>query len=55
MDLKGELRRGMRIFGPGDREYGTVERFDDDDVYVGGRRIPTSAFERMEGNRLYVG
>ena len=55
MDLKGKLRQGMRIFGAGDRDYGTVERFDDDYVYVGGRRIPASAFERMEGDRLYVG
>ena len=55
MDLKGKLRQGMRIFGAGDRDYGTVERYDDDYVYVGGRRIPASAFERMEGDRLYVG
>ena len=55
MDLKGKLRQGMRIFGDNDRDYGTVERFDDDYVYVGGRRVPTSAFERMENDRLYVG
>ena len=55
MDLKGKLRQGMRVFGAGNQDYGTVERFDDDYVYVGGRRIPTSAFERMENNGLYVG
>ena len=55
MDLKGKLRQGMRIFGDNDRDYGTVERYDDDYVYVGGRRIPTSAFERMDNDRLYVG
>jgi uncharacterized protein (TIGR02271 family) len=55
MDLKGKLRQGMRIFGDNDRDYGTVERFDDDYVYVGGKRVPTSAFERMENDRLYVG
>src|SRR3712207_9445985 len=54
MDLKGKLRQGMRIFGDNDRDYGTVERFDDDYVYVGGRRVPTSALGRMEGDRLYV-
>ena len=55
MDLKGKLRQGMRVFGAGNQDYGTVERFDDDYVYVGGRRIPASAFERMENNGLYVG
>jgi len=55
MDLKGKLRQGMRIFGAGNQEYGTVERFDDDYVYVGGRRVPTSAFERIDTNGLYVG
>ncbi len=55
MDLKGKLRQGMRIFGAGNQDYGTVERFDDDYVYVGGRRVPTSAFERIDTNGLYVG
>jgi uncharacterized protein (TIGR02271 family) len=55
MDLKGKLRQGLRIFGDGDRDYGTVERYDDQYVYVGGRRIPYDAFERMDKDRLYVG
>jgi uncharacterized protein (TIGR02271 family) len=55
MDLKGKLRNGMSIFGMGNREYGRVDRFDDQYVYSGERRIPVSAFERMEGDRLYVG
>jgi len=45
----------MRIFGSDDRDYGTIERFDNDYVYVGGRRVPVSAFERMDNDRLYVG
>ncbi len=55
MDLKGKLRQGMRIFGADNRDYGTIDRYDDDYVYVGQRRIPTSAFERAENDRLYVG
>jgi len=55
MDLKGKLRQGLRIFGDGDRDYGTVERYDDQYVYVGGRRVPYDAFERMDKDRLYVG
>ena len=55
MDLKGKLRTGLRIFGADDREYGTVDRYDDEYAYVGDRRIPVSAFERMDSNRLYLG
>src|SRR5215207_4482632 len=55
MDLKGKLRRGLHIFGPDDRDYGTIDRYDDQYAYVGERRIPVSAFERMDNDRLYVG
>lgn len=55
MDLKGKLRNGLRIFGTDNREYGTVDRYDDQFAYVGDRKIPVSAFERMDNDRLYVG
>ncbi len=55
MDLKGRLRQGMRIFGADNRDYGTIDRYDDDYVYVGQRRIPVSAFDRLDNDRLYVG
>jgi uncharacterized protein (TIGR02271 family) len=55
MDLKGKLRRGLHIFGPDDRDYGTIDRYDDDYAYVGERRIPVSAFERFDNDRLYLG
>ena len=55
MDLKGKLRKGLRIFGADEREYGTVDRYDDQYAYVGERRIPVSAFERMDNDRLYLG
>ena len=55
MDLKGKLRKGLRIVGDGDRDHGTVDRYDDTYVYVGERRIPYDAFERTDGDRLYVG
>jgi len=55
VDLKGKLRKGLRIFGTDNREYGTVDRFDDQYAYVGERKIPVSAFERMDNDRLYVG
>jgi uncharacterized protein (TIGR02271 family) len=55
MDLKGKLKQGMRIVGADDAEHGRIERFDDEHVYVGGRPVPHSAFERTENNQLYVG
>jgi len=55
MDLKGKLRKGLRIFDTDNREYGTVDRYDDQYAYVGERKIPVSAFERMDNDRLYVG
>ena len=55
MDLKGKLRKGLKIFGTDNREYGTVDRYDDQFAYVGERRIPVSAFERMDKDRLYIG
>jgi uncharacterized protein (TIGR02271 family) len=55
MDLTGKIRRGMWVFGADNRELGTVERHDGEYVYVGGRRLPMDAFERVEDDRLYVG
>ena len=55
MDLEGKLKQGMRILGSDDREYGTIERFDDENVYVASRKVPHGAFERIDRDRLYVG
>jgi uncharacterized protein (TIGR02271 family) len=55
MDLKGKLRKGLHIFGSDNRDYGTIDRYDDQYAYVGERRIPVSAFERMDKDRLYLG
>jgi uncharacterized protein (TIGR02271 family) len=55
MDLKGNLRKGLRIVGADEREYGTIDRYDDQYAYVGQRRIPLSAFERVDSDRLYLG
>jgi uncharacterized protein (TIGR02271 family) len=55
MDLKGKLRKGLKIFGTDNREYGTIDRYDDQYAYVGKRQIPMSAFERMDNDRLYIG
>jgi uncharacterized protein (TIGR02271 family) len=54
VDLKDALRNGMRVVGPDDREYGTLERYDDSAAYVQGRRVPFAAIDHLEHNRLYV-
>jgi uncharacterized protein (TIGR02271 family) len=54
MDLKTALRNGMRVVGPDNREYGTIERFDDTAAYVQGRRVPFAAIGHVERDRLYV-
>ena len=55
MDLTGKLKQGLRIVGDDNREYGTIDRYDDQYAYVGERRIPVRAFDRLDGGRLYVG
>jgi uncharacterized protein (TIGR02271 family) len=54
MDLKDALRNGMRVVGPDNREYGTIERYDDSAAYVRGKRVPFAAIERLESDRLHV-
>jgi len=54
MDLKDALRNGMRVVGPDNREYGTIERYDDSAAYVQGRRVPFAAIGHVEQDQLYV-
>jgi uncharacterized protein (TIGR02271 family) len=54
MDLKDALRNGMRVLGPDNREYGTIETYDDAAAYVQGRRVPFAAIGHVEQDRLYV-
>ena len=54
MELVGKLKEGLRIVGADDREYGTIDRYDDRYAYVGERRIPVGAFERVDDDRLYL-
>lgn len=54
MDLKDKLRPGMRIVGPDDHDYGGIDRYDDEAVYLGGRRVPFDAIERLDAHRLHL-
>jgi uncharacterized protein (TIGR02271 family) len=54
MDLKPTLRPGMRLIGPDSHDYGAVERYDDEAVYVDGRRIPLGSLEQIDSERLHL-
>lgn len=53
MGLFDKLRRGMHVYGTDDRSVGTIDRWDDNNVYVGGRAYPRSSFDRFDNDRLY--
>jgi len=53
MGLFDKLRRGLHVYGPDDRSIGTIDRWDDDNVYVGGRSYQRSMFDRFDNDRLY--
>jgi len=53
LGLFDKLRQGTKVFGPDNKSIGTVERWDDDNVYIGGRSYPRSSFDRFDNDRLY--
>ena len=53
MGLFDKMKRGMHVYGPDDRSVGTIERWDDDNVYIGGRSYKRSMFDRFDNDRLY--
>jgi uncharacterized protein (TIGR02271 family) len=55
MDLRSALRPGLHVVGPDEHDYGEIERYDDEAVYVGGRPVPFGALERLDAERVYVG
>lgn len=53
MGLFDKLRRGTQVYGPGDRSLGTIDRWDDKHVYIGGKPYEHSMFDRFDNDRLY--
>jgi len=51
--LFDKLKRGMHVYGTDNRSVGTIERWDDDNIYIGGRPYKRSMFDRFDNNRLY--
>jgi uncharacterized protein (TIGR02271 family) len=54
MDLSEKLRPGLRLLGPDGDDYGGIDGYDDQTVYLAGQRIPHSAIERIDGDHLYL-
>lgn len=55
MASKFNIRNGMEVYDEGEQLFGTVERFDDNQLYVNGKAMPMSVIGRVDGNRVYVG
>src|SRR3954471_9798138 len=53
MGLFDKLRRGMHVYGTDNRSVGTIDRWDDDNVYVSGRPYKRSMFDRFDNDHLY--
>jgi len=53
MGLFDKLRKGTHVYGPDNSDLGTVERWDDDNIYIGGRSYKRSSFDRFDNDRLY--
>jgi uncharacterized protein (TIGR02271 family) len=53
MGLFDKLKRGMHVYGTDNRSVGTIDRWDDDNVYIGGRSYKRSMFDRSDNDRLY--
>jgi len=53
MALFDKLRRGAQVYGPDNRSVGTIERWDNENVYIGGRPYAQSMFDRFDNDRLY--
>lgn len=53
MGLFDKLKRGTHVYGPDNRSLGTIDRWDDNNVYIGGQPYQRSMFDRFDNNRLY--
>ena len=49
-----DIREGMEVYDTASHRLGAVERLAGNELYVAGRRIPSNAIARVEGNRVYL-
>ena len=53
MGLFDKLRKGTQVFGPDNKPVGTIDRWDNDNVYVSGKPYQRSFFDKFDNDRLY--
>lgn len=53
MGLFDSLRKGTQVCSPRNEPVGTIDRWDDNSIYISGRPYPRSSFDRFENDRLY--
>jgi len=53
LGLFDKLRKGTQVFGPDNKPVGTIDRWDDDHVYISGKPYQRSYFDRFDNDRLY--
>ena len=53
MGLFDKLRKGTQVFGPDNKSVGTIDRWDDDNVYISGKPYQRSQFDKFDNDRLY--
>lgn len=53
MGLFDKLRRGLHVYSHDEQDLGTIDRWDDTNVYIGGRAYARSMFDRFDNDRLY--
>jgi len=53
LGLFDKLRKGTQVFGPDNKPVGTIDRWDNDNVYISGKPYQRSYFDRFDNDRLY--
>jgi len=53
LGLFDKLRKGTQVFGPDNKPVGTIDRWDNDNVYISGQAYPRSHFDRFDNDQLY--
>jgi len=53
MGLFDTLRKGTPVYSPRNELLGTIDRWDDNTIYISGRPYPRTSFDRFDKDRLY--
>jgi uncharacterized protein (TIGR02271 family) len=53
LGLFDKLRKGTQVFGPDNKPVGTIDRWDDNHVYISGKPYQRSHFDKFDNDRLF--